>query len=662
MKIYSIIVLMILLMSSIVYADVITNNPCTDSDKGYNIYLKGDTTTRFDDTQGGLSEFKTLEDTCLNSQRSLSGNGPYLLEHYCDNGIGYIDTVTCENGCQNGACIPDDVEDVACPQDAKLCSDGSYVSRTGQNCEFQACPSIACAAPSCVGAYPTGEVYKNGCAVYECPNDKISWKGHNWIPIYGNLGADSGYGNWFIQGTDLAQDQVNSLHPRIVSDDSYSNYEVTATLRFTKGTEAGVCTRMDQNGNGYCFSTGWGGSDSTMISKFNNNDQNPAHISSGNYFPISIGTDYNYKIRVEGNTIKGKIWQSDDLEPKKWTVEATDNKFKNGRIGFYTYSSQVQFKDVQVAVIEEPTCQSTTDANGCTITICSDGIETKSCPGSYVKLNQKFNLQEGHSVKVVDHNYMKIKLNYWMCTGTCPEELKCDTGCAINLEVSIPAECEATTSTGESLGGCAESGTNINLNQGGSQEVFGAKISYLAKQGQNAVLIVENPSINTGDVDIEIYPSESGINYGEKAVYKISLTDKHPVAACMLSCPEPGPCPPCKMQEYTYFIDVRNLPFYKEYPKQITLIAGETKTFELTVAPYAVEVPTEQTYTEQISEQIEIMARKVTSEETITQPSEITIPATAYRTYNFNIRAMQQNNPKNQDVAYATLSIRPEKP
>jgi len=29
---------------------------------------------------------------------------------------------------------------VACTQDAKLCLDGSYVSRTGLNCEFTACP------------------------------------------------------------------------------------------------------------------------------------------------------------------------------------------------------------------------------------------------------------------------------------------------------------------------------------------------------------------------------------------------------------------------------------------------------------------------------------------------------------------------------------------
>ncbi len=32
-------------------------------------------------------------------------------------------------------------DQVVCTQDAKQCPDGSYVSRTGPNCEFAACPT-----------------------------------------------------------------------------------------------------------------------------------------------------------------------------------------------------------------------------------------------------------------------------------------------------------------------------------------------------------------------------------------------------------------------------------------------------------------------------------------------------------------------------------------
>jgi hypothetical protein len=35
---------------------------------------------------------------------------------------------------------PNEVEPVACTADAKLCPDGSYVGRSGPNCEFDPCP------------------------------------------------------------------------------------------------------------------------------------------------------------------------------------------------------------------------------------------------------------------------------------------------------------------------------------------------------------------------------------------------------------------------------------------------------------------------------------------------------------------------------------------
>ncbi|MEK7669318.1 MAG: hypothetical protein AAB350_01875 [Patescibacteria group bacterium] len=35
---------------------------------------------------------------------------------------------------------PNDTPSVACTMEAKLCPDGSYVGRTGPNCEFEDCP------------------------------------------------------------------------------------------------------------------------------------------------------------------------------------------------------------------------------------------------------------------------------------------------------------------------------------------------------------------------------------------------------------------------------------------------------------------------------------------------------------------------------------------
>ena len=48
-----------------------------------------------------------------------------------------------------------------CTQEAKLCPDGSYVSRTGPNCEFALCPSNEDKSENCF--YDSGRVSGSGC-------------------------------------------------------------------------------------------------------------------------------------------------------------------------------------------------------------------------------------------------------------------------------------------------------------------------------------------------------------------------------------------------------------------------------------------------------------------------------------------------------------------
>lgn len=37
---------------------------------------------------------------------------------------------------------PNQNQGIACTMDAKMCPDGSYVGRSGPNCEFAACPDV----------------------------------------------------------------------------------------------------------------------------------------------------------------------------------------------------------------------------------------------------------------------------------------------------------------------------------------------------------------------------------------------------------------------------------------------------------------------------------------------------------------------------------------
>ncbi len=56
-------------------------------------------------------------------------------------------------GCRNAVINPTaPAQPVACTQEAKLCPDGSYVTRTGPKCEFTACPSQAKSSSAAHGA------------------------------------------------------------------------------------------------------------------------------------------------------------------------------------------------------------------------------------------------------------------------------------------------------------------------------------------------------------------------------------------------------------------------------------------------------------------------------------------------------------------------------
>ncbi|HUX35614.1 MAG TPA: hypothetical protein VMV71_01110 [Candidatus Paceibacterota bacterium] len=45
-----------------------------------------------------------------------------------------------------------EIKQIACSQEAKLCPDGSYVGRTGPDCEFKACPPVPAASSTDGGA------------------------------------------------------------------------------------------------------------------------------------------------------------------------------------------------------------------------------------------------------------------------------------------------------------------------------------------------------------------------------------------------------------------------------------------------------------------------------------------------------------------------------
>jgi len=186
-------------------------------------------------------------------------------------------------------------------------------------------------------------------------------------------------------------------------------------------------------------------------------------------------------------------------------------------------------------------------------------------------------------------------------------------------------------------------------------------------------------------IDVHIEPAARTINYGDYVTYEITVKDKHPLIKCMDST--------CinLAQIYTYKIDVNNLPFLKEYKKQVTLSAGKNTSFTLTVKPYrlvAIEEPIEErevavekeeitkvTKIQKITENVVVgtsITGKVVNKMSVEGSEPIQLiaveenpqPIQLYyaKQYKFNVKATLLENPKIYDIDYAMLIIKPEIP
>ena len=234
---------------------------------------------------------------------------------------------------------------------------------------------------------------KNATSIGLVPT--LSFAGYTWTPINVTYNSDpsNGYGNWYIASDGMRQDQVSALHYKIVATSMtpQNDYDVIATVSLRSGSEIGVCGRMDNNGNGYCFATNWGGGGGTQIASLTNNNQNPNGMSAGNGTSIQPSADYIFKVRFQGNSIYGKVYPANSAEPSGWNAQATDysNIFSNGKIGFYTYGSQPTIKSVSVSSITN--ANQTTPTGICLIRDSYTSVPVFSAPdfgNGYAKITK----------------------------------------------------------------------------------------------------------------------------------------------------------------------------------------------------------------------------------------------------------------------------------
>ncbi|MDH5533554.1 MAG: hypothetical protein OEX81_03960 [Candidatus Pacebacteria bacterium] len=90
-----------------------------------NVINKGASLKGYEITQGGVHAFTCSNSTCTNTDKISIAKPP----------VTTTDSTQTNNN-QTGT------EQVRCTQDAKQCPDGSFVSRSGPNCEFASCPQV----------------------------------------------------------------------------------------------------------------------------------------------------------------------------------------------------------------------------------------------------------------------------------------------------------------------------------------------------------------------------------------------------------------------------------------------------------------------------------------------------------------------------------------
>jgi thiol-disulfide isomerase/thioredoxin len=94
-------------------------------------------------------------------------------------------------------------------------------------------------------------------------------------------------------------------------------------------------------------------------------------------------------------------------------------------------------------------------------------------------------------------------------------------------------------------------------------------------------------------VDVDIYPETQTVRTGALAVYKIVVTDNHPLLRCGIEFAdetaseenvEKATAARCHVY-YNYKIDVTGLPFDAEYSQSVTLYQGSSTSIPLTIKP-----------------------------------------------------------------------------
>jgi hypothetical protein len=158
----------------------------------------------------------------------------------------------------------------------------------------------------------------------------------NWISINGE---------WkYNEDTIIPMSNGYGGHALVAeSNETFTDTVVKTMISMENGVrEVGICARMSHKGKGYCLGNAWGQVPHITLISYDGYPYNPILLKKGELIGINGAEAFYLKLKTEGESLKGKIWTENQDEPD-WQIEATNDKFKEGHIGYYSYYTSAKF-------------------------------------------------------------------------------------------------------------------------------------------------------------------------------------------------------------------------------------------------------------------------------------------------------------------------------
>ncbi len=552
-----------------------------------------------------------------------------------------------EDGYETGNTSHPAEEEIACAMDAKQCPDGSYVGRVPPNCEFAPCPDsgVTLDVSTDKAEYTVGDRVKISAKLVGTYREADVWA----IVEYpsGEVGEiDFGDGICAAAACMCVEGEVCNCPPpscyyeasmRATQEGAYyitayaegEDFELKDRAKFLAYSGSSPEVRFSVYVDREEYRVGDRARITATLSGYQRQGIEDADVWAVVEYPSGV----SQRTRLESTVCAASACACPEGAMCKCPPATVSCQFEN-----------------KISVSQEGAHYVTAYAEG-------DDFEKKAdtkfwaydvSDTKYVRLDQKFGLEVEQSAVVTDYREMRLTLDnivYPKCAV-----LEEDSSSEASVKCLDSRGYAVLSVRGPALAGSEVTETQVRIREGESASLYGAKISLLDLQDDEATFVVSKEG-NGDYVDVKIEPSTESVELGQTAKYRIIVRDNHPMPLAVDELPG-----------YSYRVKVYDLPFSLEYDAWVEVGAGREATVPLyvyTSGHYGVmeqaEVATAAAGSGQ-PQAVQVQAMNTVSAEAAAEQVKIAPDLVASgRAYKFRVAVSGEDD--SQDSAYAILNV-----